>query len=311
MGNLKQKTMKKLLLLIATLSVFSAKSQTFVYHPFPESNATWNINMSQGMCFMGGFSSEDYSITFSGDTIIENLAYQKLTSPFVQSNFTGGCTQINFPGYQGAIRQDVTNKKVYYVPPSQLTEQLLYDFTMEVGDTVKGYLESFNYPLDIVTEIDSVLVGDNYRKRWFINPCYEIYLIEGIGSTFGLLKPSLGCATDMDYYSLTCFNQNGQSLYPDPSAECQLITSTNDIDAKSDAVLVFPNPSNGSFTVEFYRPIDILEVRLSDMIGNIVFQTQISNQNKINIANLPSGAYILTIIKKDNIATIRKIISCP
>jgi len=312
MGNLKtQKTMKKLLLLIATLSVFSAKSQTFVYHPFPEINATWNVNMSQGMCFMGGFLSEDYSIIISGDTIIENMVYQKLTSPFVQSNYTGGCTQVNYPGYKGAFRQDVTNRKVYYVPPSHLTEQLLYDFTMEVGDTVKGYLESFNYPLDIVTEIDSVLVGDNYRKRWFINPCYQIYLIEGIGSTFGLLQPSPGCFTDMDYFSLTCFNQNGQSLYPDPFAECQLITSTNDIDANSDALLVFPNPSNGSFTVEFNQPIDILEVRLSDMIGNIVFQTQISNQNKINIDNLPSGAYILTIIKKEKRTTIRKIISCP
>jgi hypothetical protein len=303
--------MKKLLLLIATLSLFSAKSQTFVYHPFPESNAIWNVNMSQGMCFMGGFLSENYSITFSGDTIIDNQTYQKLTSPFVQSNFTGGCTQINFPGYQGAIRQDVTNKKVFYLPPSQSTEQLLYDFTMEVGDTVKGYLASFNNPLDIVTEIDSVLVGDNYRKRWSINPCYEIYLIEGIGSTFGLLQPSPGCATDMDYYSLTCFSQNGQSLYPDPSAECQLITSTNDIDVNSDAVLIFPNPSNGPFTVEFYRPIDILKVRLTDMKGNIIFQTQVSNQHKIVIDNLHSGAYILTIINKENRTTFRKIISCP
>jgi hypothetical protein len=308
---LKQKTMKKLLLLIATLSVFSVKSQTFVYHPFPESNATWNVNMSQAMCFMLGFSSEDYSITISGDTIIKDLVYQKLTSPFVQFSFSGGCTQINFPGYRGAIRQDVANKKVYYVPPSQITEQLLYDFTMEVGDTVKGYLESFNHPLDIVTEIDSVLVGDNYRKRWNINPCYEIYLIEGIGSTFGLLQPSPGCATDMDYYSLTCFNQNGQSLYPDPSAECQLITSTNDIEPNSDDLLVFPNPSNGSFTVEFYRPIDILEVRLTNMIGNIVFQTKISNKNKINIDNLPSGAYLLSIIKNESRTTFRKIISCP
>ncbi|MGV8964265.1 MAG: T9SS type A sorting domain-containing protein [Candidatus Saccharimonadaceae bacterium] len=303
--------MKKLLLLIAMLSVFSAKSQTFVYHPFPESNATWNVNVSQAMCFMGGSSSEDYSITFSGDTIIGNLAYQKLTRPFVQFSFTGGCTQINFPGYQGAIRQDVSNKKVYYVSPSQSAEQLLYDFTMEPGDTVKGYLESFNNPPDIVTEIDSVLVGDTYRKRWFINPCYEIYLIEGIGSTFGLLQPSPGCATDMDFYSLTCFNQDGQTQYPDPSSECQLITSINDIDFISDAVRVFPNPSSGSFTIDIGNNKNIVKIRLANMIGNIVYQKDIVGQNNINIAALPNGAYILTIIDKEKRTTNRKIISCP
>lgn len=185
--------MKNLLLVLLTLTAFSTSAQTSVYHPFPDSNACWNVNMSQGMCFMGGFSSEDYSLTFSGDTIIENQTYQKLVTPYVQISITGGCTQQNFPGYQGAIRQDIINKKVFFVPPAQSSELLLYDFTMETGDTIKGYLATFNSPPDVVAEIDSVLIGDNYRKRWSINPCYDIYLIEGVGSTFGLLKPSPGC----------------------------------------------------------------------------------------------------------------------
>ncbi len=301
---------QKLLLLIAIILVISAKSQTSVYHPFPDSNASWNINFTPGQCLFG-FGFEDYSITITGDTLIGNITYHKLVTPFVKFDSFGSCPQQNTVGYKGAIRQDIAAKKVYYFHPEESTEQLLYDFNLEVGDTVTGYLELFANPADTVIAIDSVLVGDSFRKRLLINPCYGIYLIEGIGSTYGLIELSPGCITDANMISITCFNQNGQSLYPDPSAECQLITSSNDIGADSDAVLIFPNPSNGSFTVEFSRPIDILEVRLTDMIGNIVFQTQISNQNKINIDNLPSGAYILTIIKKDNIATIRKIISCP
>lgn len=302
--------MKKLFLFFAILSVFPARSQTFVYHPFPESNATWNVNMNQAMCFMGGSASEDYSITFSGDTTIANLTYQKLMTPFVQVSLGWGCIQMNFPGYQGAIRQDVAGKKVYYVPPSQLMEQLLYDFSMEVGDTVKGYLESFDQP-DIVTEMDSVLVGDHYRKRWLINPCYEIYLIEGIGSTYGLLKPSPGCLTDMDYYSLSCFIQNGQTLYPDQLSECRLITSTHPVDIASAAVGVYPNPSQGSFTIDIRNHKNIEEIRLTDRVGSIVYQKKNMDQQTVNISGLPGGAYILTIIDKENRTTNRKIISCP
>lgn len=303
--------MKSFLLLIATLCVLTTNSQTTVYHQFPDSNATWNINMSQAMCFMWGFSTEDYSITFSGDTIIDNLAYKKLTTPFVEFTFTGGCNQINFPGYQGAIREDVANKKVYYVPPSQSTEKLLYDFTMLVGDTVKGYLDSFEYPGDIVTEIDSVLVGDNYRKRWLVNPCYEIYFIEGIGSTYGLLKPSPGCLTDMDYYSISCFTQNGQTQYPDSLSACELITSIENIDAVFDAVRVFPNPSSGSFTIDLGNSENIEEIRLTNMIGSIVYQKDIIDHNYVIINALPGGAYILTLIDKEKRTTNRKIISCP
>jgi hypothetical protein len=302
--------MKNILLLIATLSVLSTKSQTSVYHPLPDSNACWNINLSQPMCFLGS-SYEDYSITISGDTTINNHIWHKLTTPYVQFNITGSCSQQNFPGYQGAIRQDIFNKKVFYLPPAQLTEQLLYDFTMEVGDTVKGYLQFLSSSPDTVLVIDSVLIGNNYHKRWLINPCYEIYLIEGVGSTFGLLKPSPGCATDMDDYSLSCFSQDGQTLYPNPSSDCQLITSTNITDLFSGEIRVFPNPSNGSITIEFNHPFGISEVRINDMIGNIVLQNQVSNQNEVNLKNLSPGTYILTIISKEYIISKRIIISHP
>lgn len=303
--------MKKLLLLIATISMLSVKSQTSVYHPFPDSNACWNINMSQGMCFMGGFSSEDYSIIISGDTIINNQTYHKLTTPWVEVVSTGGCTQQNFSGYKGAIRQDTSGKKVFFVPPSESEEHLLYDFTMEVGDTVRGYLQIFNSPTDIVTEIDSVLVGDNYHKRWSINPCYGIYLIEGVGSTFGLLAPSPGCVTDMDYYTISCFSQGGQSLYPDPLSECELITTTNNQELVSDAIHIFPNPTNGSFTVAFDRPNEIYDIRLSGINGNIVFQKKTKNPSTVSIIDIPGGTYILTIIDRESRSTSKKIIIRP
>jgi len=304
--------MKKLLLFVALFYVLSAYSQTSVYHPFPDSNACWNIDMSQGMCFLGGWSDEKYSIIISGDTAINGQTYRKLYSPFVKfTNNSGYCTQQNFQGYKGAFRQDIPDKKVYFIPPALTAEQLLYDFSMNPGDTVKGYLQQAWGTTDVVQEVDSVLVGDSYRKRWLINPCYNIQLIEGVGSTYGLLQPSPGCMTDMAYYEINCFSLDGVSLYPETSTECLLITSIDGHMADYEAVQIYPNPSNGSFTVGVLKPDGIDKIRVTDMVGNCVFQKQINNQELFSISGLNRGTYILTIVDKNSRTTSRKIISCP
>ena len=301
--------MKKLLLLIAIISALSTKAQTTVYHPFPDSNAIWNFHLYL-YCFSNGTADEYYSITFSGDTLISNQTYHKLSTPFVQSFSTGTCGEIN-TGYKGAIRQDAANKKVFYIPPAESTEQLIYDFNMQVGDTVRGFIETNAFPTDIVQSIDSVLVGNTYRKRWNINSCYNIYFIEGIGSTYGLIERSPGCITDQADYSITCFQQDGHTLYPDTTTSCKLITSMNSVKKELSVLIILPNPSNGSFTVDFEQAMNIKEVRLTDLLGNIILQQQTNNQTKIKINNLQSGTYFLTIIDNDNRAMTRKIISCP
>lgn len=301
--------MKKLIFLVSFVITVFTYGQTSIYHPFPDSNACWNFGYYPGQCQFGD-SQEYYSIMITGDTSINGQTYHNLSTPFVLFYNSGTCTQDNFPGYKGAIRQEITNKKVYYIPPMSSTEYLLYDFNMVIGDTVKGYIAPYSSD-DTVISIDSVLVGDSFRKRWYINEWYEIYYIEGVGSTYGLLVHSPGYVTDAPSYTLDCFLQNEQSLYPDTNSNCQLITSLNNINAFSDQVKVFPNPSKGSFSVEFNQLKDIREIHLTDLVGNIVFQKEINNQKQVYIDNLLGGTYILTITDRNNRTANRKIISCP
>ena len=299
------------MLFVALFRVLSVSAQTPVYHPFPESNASWNISYEQNMCPFGGNSTEYYSITYSGDTNINGQQYHKLNIPYVIAEFTGGCTQHHFPGYAGAIRQDIPNKKVFIVPPASTVEQLLYDFTMEVGDTLKGYLNrEWMSQGDVVLDIDSVLVGDTYRKRWNINPCYGIYLIEGVGSTYGLLEASPGCVTDFPGIMIDCFKEDGQTLYPETVGECELITSIPEQNFIFDKVHVFPNPAPGTFTVEFDRPLDIKEIQLTNMMGVIVYQKNIQMQSRIEISGMHDGIYLLNIISTTNQILSQKVISC-
>jgi hypothetical protein len=303
--------MKNLFFIIATFVTISGNAQTAVYHPFPDSNAIWNIQ-DYYQCWLSPYNyvGQFYSITFANDTTIGTQSYHKLTIPFFQT-VASSCVSgsINLNVYKGSIRQDTTNKKVFIVPPSSITEELLYDFTMQVGDTVRGYLESNASPRDIVQSIDSVLVGSTYRKKWNINSGYNISFIEGIGSTYGLLELSPGCITDQLEYSITCFQQNFQTLYPDTTSNCQLIDAVNSEEIISDQVKAFPNPCNGSITIDFGK-MESREIILTDLLGHLIFQEKIINQSQFKIDNLQRGSYILTIIDKTNNTAVRKKISC-
>ncbi len=299
--------MKIYLILLFTFLTIKVNAQTNLYHPFPESAASWNFHYN--LYCNGGNSDELYSILISGDTIIQSQTYHKLDIPYIKSNNSGICDH-KMNGYQGAFRQDKVNRKVYFIRPSETTEQLLYDFTLQVGDTVKGVLASFTGYSDTVKSIDSVQVGDTYRKRWIINSCYNINLIEGIGSTYGLINPSPGCATDLMDYSLTCFQQNSESLYPDFKTNCDLISSSGPVNMISDQVIVYPNPSDGLITIELNEE-GSYSIQLVDILGNILLVKEINKQQKTEICDTPSGMYFLRIIDKDkNIQTV-KIISCP
>lgn len=297
---------KHLLILTAVLSSTIAHGQTNIYHPFPDSNAVWNFHF-QWYCFADGTADEYYSIAILGDTIINSQTYHKLTTPFVQSFSIGTCGGQS-TGYKGAIRQDTSNRKVFFVPPSSNMEELLYDFTMQIGDTVQAYT---GMPTDTVQSIDSVLVGSTYRKRWNINTCYNIHFIEGVGSTYGLVEESPACITDLADYTLTCFQEHGQTLYPDTTTNCQLITSVNSIDIKLSHFDIYPTIVNDRIYLKFQEKsyfMNTSNYQIINIQGEIIQSGCLFN-NCIDVSELPDGLYLLNIISTNsNFSSVQKFI---
>src|SRR6266576_2342829 len=74
----KTTTMKKILLFILISLSLSSYGQTSVYHSFPDSSAVWNIR-DVWNCWLPPYDAvqQDYSITFSNDTIIGSQLYHK------------------------------------------------------------------------------------------------------------------------------------------------------------------------------------------------------------------------------------------
>jgi len=87
-------------------------------------------------------------------------------------------------------------------------------------------------------------------------------------------------------------------------------TNVSDISSLTDDVKVFPNPSNGSFTIDLSQASDAKEIRLIDMLGNILLRQQTNNQAAIELSHLQDGIYILSVIYNDNSVRNKKIISC-
>jgi hypothetical protein len=304
--------MKRLLLIFFTfLFVFKiGQAQTNKYHPFPDSNAVW----CDEIC---GYES----FAMTGDTIINAKTYHKIVRSLLQYKIgvSGNC-EYNYPyfstGYFCAIRQDTTQRKVYVFGSSYTNEVVLCDFSLHVGDTVKTF-NTQGHPGSVVASIDSVLIGNNYRKRWNVDiPLWAVFhsqIIEGIGSTYGLFDQRIHYGFSSVYGELYCFSQDSKILYPDYviKTRCAQITAGVQEQSQPELFSVFPNPSNGSFTIDFGNHHNFKEITIIDLLGKIYFEQSINNQSKINIDNLPNGVYILTAIDNENKMTNQKIISCP
>jgi len=290
--------MKKLLLLFFILCyVIQTKAQTNVYHPFPDNNAMW-CDTTCGSC----------SYTITGDTIVNSNTYHKLhqsciyyqTGTGYSCSYSTGTTHWVYVGYAGAIRQDTVQRKVYILFPDSSAETLMYDFTLSVGDTIKAYVMN-RY---IVSAIDSMLIGTQYRKTWAVN--YG-KIIEGIGGTLGLLNT---------YYQswgpvpkLYCFSQNNQTLYPyySTTSVCAEVTAIPAFKTQNPTFQIYPNPAQNNFTIELSNN-DKQTVNVYDVNGKQVLSQTINGTTNIDASNFSSGVYNISIIDSQGITNKRLVI---
>jgi len=216
-----------LLVLIILYHSVSSFAQEYKYVPFPQSDAIWSE-----MYVTHEDSPPIYErFALNGeDTVIGTYNYKKIYM-FLDTVFDKSTAT-----YVGGLRED-SDKKVwfkdaikihdfkpfYLIPDSE--EILLYDFSVNVGDTIKkgnfdvffpgamGYGNSLMPPI-IVNQIDTIRIGNSLRKKiqfnWWVGEW-----IEGIGSTLGLF-----ITPQVDHPTCTCndgrligFKYQGEILY--------------------------------------------------------------------------------------------------
>jgi hypothetical protein len=209
-----------LFLLFASVQITHAQ-----YKPLPMQNAEWYQDGGIALLSCPSCTLVYYKYYTDGDTLINAQTYVKIKKVEVPSINDVGL----FPAYTGAIRQDTLNKKIYVVLSDSTTEHILYDFSLQVGDTINSVLHTLTagclgFNTETIYLIDTIQVnGNDHRVFHYQGSCVgtDGSYIEGIGSEFGLLFPNL---MDIQESHLNCLKINNQTYYPYANVTCTMPT---------------------------------------------------------------------------------------
>ncbi len=322
--------MKKLQLLIVGL-MFTTTIFAQMNFPRPSDNPFWtelhgmiwscSTSGPHGVC-SGYYCQCTTPIYYKTDTIINGTIYNRLYSRGICNAVYLGTPQNGCPftfNYENPetifaiVRQDTINKIVYIWDYN--SEKVLYDFkNIIVGNDYPQTYNNISSDTLVVVSEDSILLNNRYHKKWdlgirqngSINSQGFVSIIEGVGSTFGIIATlSLPFENDDE---MICFSLENNVIYPDSSFNCDKSVSINN-PPKIQELKIFPNPVVDVITIQTdFSPSLKSVISIMTSTGQVIIQKEITkNEMKLNLASLPKGFYILQI-KNDNIITIRKII---
>ncbi len=288
-----------------------AYSQEYV--PFPEDSAVWRESWATGDSgYQTGSGGQQYFLY--GDTVINDLEYSFL----YDSNYHPFSPHIPFDSIQlspvGLLREE--DKRIYFMNYDSWgdslilqSERLLYDFNLEVGDTINcfsdhdlaPYVQGYDHA--IVGDIDTIQTVDGiYRKRYIVNAnplWFEPYIIEGIGSVDGLFYP---CGSDNwhAYNSLICLGIADEIIYgsTNPSNPNCYNLYLNTQETTYQSLTLQPNPTTG--IVHLSEPVYDVHLSVYSAIGQKVRDERSFNGSFIDLNGLASGVYFVVMLGDEN-----------
>ncbi len=270
--------------------------QAYTYIPLADSNAVWSEYFQRIPLEALTFSCSERFVVTGEDTLHNGKVYKKLFV-FYDKDYTPANMH-----FLGGIRED-SLKRVYYFGdtihiekpyfPNLKPEMLLYDFSLNVGDSL--FTDNSNTYMH-VTAVDTIELGGYKRRRLsFLKLQDRLEWIEGIGSTTGLLfqnkfaKPGYAGNRNL----LLCFRQNGLTVYFSPFAtDCFPFTGLQENSVAQ--AIIFPNPITNQFSISV-KTSTIKTVKLYNITGQLVLEQTSStiqqNQVIIDASFLKTGLY--------------------
>jgi hypothetical protein len=306
--------MKQIIFITCLMVSMLAKGQE--YQSFCDTIKQWNTLITSYT--YGGSPAIKTTLKHhisSKDTIINDTLYLLVVN-------TGAINEA-FPQITGFIREEVSEKKVYFRENSYEfnvpKDRLLYDFSLGVGDTTEifglHHCESFSNIFKVVSTDKIILLNDEERKVWHLESIGENanepdIWIEGIGSLNGLLFP--GCyqiATLSFSLNLLCYYEEGINLYVSDEGSCEVDWSSG---MKTDVecmVKVFPNPAKEKITINLPNDLNSCSsYQIVSLNGIKVSEGSFCNTSvTITTKSLKPGMYYLKIYNKST-QTVSKFI---
>lgn len=291
---MKTKILFSLLVIFVANTTFSQE-----YFPLVKENAVWNItNVNFAIDPWDSDSYNTNSYRIFGDTTINTIIYKKLW--FVNC-FDETFNEAN-SNYFAAIRED--DKKVYFFKDDE--EYIIYDFSLEVGETFLYYSFFSNQVVELQVEsIETILVnGENRNKiNFIINDEFSGWVkswVEGIGSQAGLFDYAFYHG-NFDVY-LNCYKENEAIIYSESGDNCCLgLTDIETPLINVESLNIFPNPATKVLNIV---GSGITEIQIIDINGNIIYKQKLNKENtQIDIQQFTKGFYLLRVFIDQRVIT--------
>jgi hypothetical protein len=278
---------------LIALALIQVNGQNYI--PFPLPGAEWkfayyNLENPYGGC-------EYYYNKIEGDTVIGNYTYKKVFETALNGNEYF---------YKAGIRQDALTGKVYVKLYDNYfcgeTDTLLYDFSLQVGDTLKQCHDITGGCDDCsIIDVDSINLGNYWLKRAYTNNGFSI--IEGIGCTGGLIDGWSGW--EFGYTILSCYSINGEPVFPDST--CIMTEINYNFYPNKSLVNIFPNPATSFITINVIggQPID--EAIIYNHLGQKVL-VAVPVNNTVDVSKQKPGMYMVEVFTKENQARQKLVI---
>ena len=191
------------------------------YHPIVEDGKQWNVLFS----YPWNPPEPQHKYTdiykIEGDTLVDGVSY-KVMYTTRNENLTGWSVC-------GVIRE-TEDRQVLYRRDGSSYDEILYDFSMEVGDTIIMNGSGFYPDWMFVVETNEILINGEPRKQIVLEYSWgdqEVW-IEGIGSLYGIIDSGSLFLTGGST-NLLCYYEDGDLIWQNTTPgydECYMVYPT-------------------------------------------------------------------------------------
>jgi len=283
--------MKKSILIVFFFSfIFCKDNKAQTYIPLVIDSSHWFLENKPYTPAPPPYDYIDYYLL--GDTMVFSINYKKV---YFRQEVTNSYKNMVSPySLYALIREDTLARKVYALllqnsrtslcPLNQ--EILLYDFSVQIGDTLKQNDLCLQFYDEIVQNVIPINYSISTYSYLLQSGIYTLY--QGIGSSFGLFE-HIYASVSGPQHLLVDYCRGGLSNCPFLSLNISDKTIENDIK-------IYPNPTTGVININ--NSTNYNTINIYSLSGKLV-KTQ-SASLQISVLDLPKGMYFIQLVGNKN-----------
>lgn len=273
------------------------------YHQLLDHESEWHLTSCSSNCINDVYYTD-------GDTSYNSNNYKILNG-------------YHYTSRTFWLREDVSEKHIFlsYDNGKSRTEVLLYDFSLEIGDTILLSNPITPFPLNggfyqVDSIVHQVLLDNTNRKFFYFSPTFsnvssdELPVwVEGIGGLTLINGP--GGSPDVNRVGkISCYFNDGLLTYSqlDSLDRCtfKYVTGLSDVQIHSSSI--YPTIFERILTLEDVS--DVSEVVIYSLMGEEVFRRKLNHQQHENLelSHFENGLYVIRLYDNNLPIVSKKIV---